>query len=174
MLAPWGAHLSAQGGKICHSTATGKEENHESLSKKLRNLTQTNFQRQIRAVIASSSFFTEALGILPFKKSHVKANTHELPFPNSLTFIYLKDCSHRAISSCSTQSPKGLGTECFYILPETYKFLCFVPQNFRTLILKYFTEKSDLKLAWKGHIWSSPTFFWPAFVILGMSNNCPV
>lgn len=132
-----------KGGKICHSTATGKQGNHKSLSEKLRNLAQTNFHRQIRAVTASSSFFTEALGILPFEKSHVKVNSHELPFPNSLTFICLKDCSHRAISSCSTQSPKGLGTECFCILPETYKFLCFVPQkNPRTTDIKMFHREN--------------------------------
>lgn len=136
-----------KGGKICHSTATGKQGNHKSLSEKLRNLTQTNFHRQIRAVTASSSSsFSEALGILPFEKSHVKVNSHELPFPNSLTFICLKDCSHGAISSCGTQSPKGLGTERFCILPETYKCLCFVPQKNPELTLKRFTEKTDLKL----------------------------
>lgn len=138
-----------KGEKICHCTAAGKEENHASPLKKLRNLTKTNFQRQIRAVIASSSssFFSGALGIPPFKKSHVKANSHELPFPNSLTFTYLKDCSHRAVSSRSTQSPKGLGTECFYILPETYKFVfCSTKKTFRKPTLKYFTDKSDLKL----------------------------
>lgn len=129
------------GGKTCHSMAPEKKKNHENLSKKLRNLTQTKFEREIRDVTASfsSSFCTEAPGILPFKKSHVKVNSNELPFPKSLTLIYLKDCSHRAIYSCSTQSPRGLGTECFYILPEPHKFQCFVPQkNPRTTDIKIF------------------------------------
>lgn len=128
-------------------------------------------------MLASSSFCTEALGILPFKTSHVKVNSHELPFPNNLRLICLKDCSHRAISSCSTQSPKGLGTECFYILPEPHKFQCFVLQKKKKpeqLALKIFHAENGSKIVLKGHIWSSPTFFWPAFVILGMSNNCPV